>query len=674
MCNLVPTTPDPSSQFNCGDGQQIDNSLVCNFITDCLNGQDEKVCADCNFEDDSCQWVNGDFYGILWTRSRGTESKNGPTVDHSKGTPLGYYMYLEDTFHGGFSSADLVLDTYLKPCSPTCELEFYYHALGDSDDLTVYLLIDNSYVELVHLKGDFGDKWNLQRIGLGRVSKNFKLEFEGYRFGDSFSDLAIDDVKLRNCQFPPVRPNGCPSNYFTCERKACVQMNRVCDLIDDCGDASDEVNCANYTSCDFENGLCDWTHDVGSSFKWMLSSGYSFSWGTGPNRDHTTGTSAGSFVLMDASGQDEGDKARILSSIFTPILNQKCEVRLFYHMHGVDMGTFNIFSRTSLGGNEKLLFTKNRDLGDIWERAIIEIDDDTKPFQIIVEGIVGKDYLSDIAIDDVTFTPGCGVPNSQTVLPSISTTTVPTTTGLCASDEFQCTKGSVVCVALNKVCNFVTECEDGSDEQDCGSCDFENGWCGWRDDSDDDGIWRRRKAPAPNQFGPQVDHTTSSVDGHFLVGEIDGVDDYSETSRWYDLAILLGPVFQETSPYCKMVFYSYMYRGAELQVFYSNATNLLDYTHLASIGGDDFQPDWRKNVIEIGKRKAGYLIELMAEPDVYDEANGEYFNVHIDDVEFQDCGAQLVVLDKDLDCDFEKDFCNYIQVYLSFVLKEKIFD
>ena len=38
-------------------------------------------------------------------------------------------------------------------------------------------------------------------------------------------------------------------NYFQCNNKRCVNYKQVCDLIDDCGDMSDEINCTNHMIC-----------------------------------------------------------------------------------------------------------------------------------------------------------------------------------------------------------------------------------------------------------------------------------------------------------------------------------------------------------------------------------------------------------------------------------------
>jgi hypothetical protein len=265
---------------------------------------DEKVCADCDFENSTCQWNDMSLGSLEWQRGQAGQSSNGPSIDHTKGTPYGYYMFLDSSTETFFDYAILELDKYLQPCSPTCEIDFYYHMLGETDQLIVYLEEEEyTHTVLLDLKGDFGDQWNRATIKLGRVSQNFRFTFDALRYISASNDLAIDDIKMRQCQFPVPRTNGCPTNYFTCGTKGCVSKTRVCDLIDDCGDSSDEQNCQNYTQCDFENGLCDWSHEFFNTtkpLKWSWKSGSTVST-EGPSRDHTLGLSTGFCLIYNLS-------------------------------------------------------------------------------------------------------------------------------------------------------------------------------------------------------------------------------------------------------------------------------------------------------------------------------------------------------------------------------------
>ena len=49
--------------------------------------------------------------------------------------------------------------------------------------------------------------------------------------------------------------DGFNNDYFLCDNGFCIRYDQVCNLIDDCGDASDELHCTNVFICDSKNQL-----------------------------------------------------------------------------------------------------------------------------------------------------------------------------------------------------------------------------------------------------------------------------------------------------------------------------------------------------------------------------------------------------------------------------------
>ena len=55
---------------------------------------------------------------------------------------------------------------------------------------------------------------------------------------------------------------GYKADVFPCSNGKCIPYNKVCNLNDDCGDLSDEVNCTNHYKCK-DSGM--------SKFNFLLS-------------------------------------------------------------------------------------------------------------------------------------------------------------------------------------------------------------------------------------------------------------------------------------------------------------------------------------------------------------------------------------------------------------------
>lgn len=88
---------------------------------------------------------------------------------------------------------------------------------------------------------------------------------------------------------------------------------------------------------------------------------------------------------------------------------------------------------------------------------------------LFVQGIRGKGYTGDIAIDDLSIAlkPSCSLYSGS--LPTVGSTVTPVTTAApnnCLVSQFACVSTGT-CIPLGKVCDFDLDCADGSDERSC---------------------------------------------------------------------------------------------------------------------------------------------------------------------------------------------------------------
>ena len=207
--NCAEVTPDPDETFECGDGSFLSTSKVCDFIKDCSTGLDESVCGNCDFEKSLCNWFDDSIASLKWNRGQAgsLNSNTGPSFDHTLGNYSGWYAYVSSSVGNELGWAELVVDKNLGASSTACDIEFYYHMKGITDDLILYAVTNyetvKRYNEVFEFLGDAGDQWNKAVVNLGRIKEPFRLIFSAERnYVATRNDIAIDDIKLSNCEYP----------------------------------------------------------------------------------------------------------------------------------------------------------------------------------------------------------------------------------------------------------------------------------------------------------------------------------------------------------------------------------------------------------------------------------------------------------------------------------------
>ena len=94
-----------------------------------------------------------------------------------------------------------------------------------------------------------GDQWSRVVVQLGRLTRPFHLLIHKVSLGIYVGVSAIDDIRFENCLLPPPSKSCEGPDHFWClHTRTCVKKLQLCDLVDDCGDYTDEVNCGKYLS------------------------------------------------------------------------------------------------------------------------------------------------------------------------------------------------------------------------------------------------------------------------------------------------------------------------------------------------------------------------------------------------------------------------------------------
>ncbi|XP_035761945.1 zonadhesin [Neolamprologus brichardi] len=262
-------------------------------------------------------------------------------------------------------------------------------------------------------------------------------------------------------------------------------------------------------NCNFEKDLCGWEQLMQDTFDWTKHSGPTPTNLTGPNQDHTTG--AGFYMYLEGDSVTRGDSARLMSSACN--FNGPLCLYFWYHMYGSATAmALNIYLLKDSKATKLWSMMDNQ--GPEWHlgRADVKV---SGPFQIIIEGIRGSNYQSDVAIDDISVHFG----SCSGSFPALGSGTKPSTT-------------TTEMLPLHQICNL--------------DCNFDSNLCSWNQMITDafDWTWQRGSTPTL-MTGPSADHTG---DGHYLYIEANSAS-YGDTAR------LISSECSDSGPQCLQFWY-----------------------------------------------------------------------------------------------------------------------
>jgi hypothetical protein len=267
-----------------------------------------------------------------------------------------------------------------------------------------------------------------------------------------------------------------------------IFFSKVCDFIVDCKSGDDERSCGNCTFEGTTNPLCGWNDVSQGSLTWQRGkNGTLIDPNQGPTFDHTTYSSAGSFIyLTQGNGTIPDAPARLI----TPVLHEAsstCQLEFWMYINGLAANQINL---TLLTGNqiERATLQRFHYLSTTnWTRVQVEIARVNGPFQIAFDSTRSVTW-GWVAIDDITI-QHCHFP------PIVNPNDCQ------AADQFHCTRGS--CIEKSRICDMTDDCGDHSDELRtlCASyqtCTFDISFCDWRHDDTAQFKWQLHQGPSPS--------------------------------------------------------------------------------------------------------------------------------------------------------------------------------
>ena len=338
--------------------------------------------------------------------------------------------------------------------------------------------------------------------------------------------------------------------------------------------------------------------------------------------DNTIGTIYGTFLAFDITTSTPSSSRALLLSSDLDNTAQYC-FQYAYRHYGMAQASLSIFRQSFANLTARYLLIKHDSSDFINQWRINQIvlnslyNQTTNIYRLLFEATSTSGF-GRIMLDDFKLING--------PCPSLPTN---------CSIQCNTPNGTNQCIPTSQICDFNMDCLNGDDESICGyNCDFEQNQCNYTDSSAGLYRWQRQQAgsviPGTNS-GPTFDHTTLSVNGHYMIVLINnGTID--------ERAHLTSTIFQQSSSTCELTFYYHM-SGINVGRLEILLIEGFETSRLWSIEGS--QSDrWHKAIVRIGRLYRPFQIRFDARKTATTLAD-----ITIDDIQWSGCNLPLITND-----------------------------
>jgi PKD repeat protein len=165
------------------------------------------------------------------------------------------------------------------------------------------------------------------------------------------------------------------------------------------------------------NGWINDANGPGDGIDWRANRGATPTLNTGPAFDQNTRSGLGSYLYLESSKGCFGQKASLLSPCIDLAGSDSPRMTFWYHMKGEDMGTLHLDIFDGEKWIPNIISPLIGNKGDEWQLAEANLSSFSgKTVMLRFRGYTGDGYLSDLAIDNVSFFDAFSAPVAGIIL------------------------------------------------------------------------------------------------------------------------------------------------------------------------------------------------------------------------------------------------------------------